>query len=255
MRITRSLINKAGKRIKRRLYAIIFFFKTVSHFLQLKSHSKPRFSLKLRDMQLCLFDATANTGFDRHYVFHTAWASRILAETKPDFHTDISSSLYFVANVSAFISIEFYDYRPAKLGLSGLNSHQGDLYALPFANGSIRSLSCMHVVEHIGLGRYGDQLDYDGDIKAVSEIKRVMAPGGNLLFVLPIGGESLIKFNAHRIYTYHQIVSMFSDFHLKEFSLIPDNEMDGGLIRHASETQANSQQYGCGCFWFEKEAN
>lgn len=39
------------------------------------------------------------------------------------------------------------------------------------------------------------------------------------------------------------------------FSLIPDNEMEGGLIRHASKTQANNQQYGCGCFWFQKETN
>lgn len=253
MKINKSLINKVKKRLKNRLNAIFLFFKVVTQYLEIKSNSPRRFSLNLRDIQLCLLDATANTGFDRHYVFHTAWASRILAENKPNFHVDISSSLYFVANVSAFIPIEFYDYRPAKLGLTGLNSHKGDLYALPFANDSIRSLSCMHVVEHIGLGRYGDQLDYDGDLKAVSEIKRVIAPGGNILFVLPVGGESLIKFNAHRIYTYHQIVGMFSGFRLKEFSLIPDNEVEGGLIRNASENQANNQQYGCGCFWFQKE--
>lgn len=233
----------------------MFFFKATSHFFQLKSHSKPRFSLQLRDLQLCLFDATASTTFDRHYVFHTAWASRILAETRPESHIDISSSLYFVANVSAFVPIEFYDYRPAKLGLSGVGSHQGDLYALPFSDASVRSLSCMHVVEHIGLGRYGDRLDYDGDIKAVSEIRRVVSSGGNVLFVVPVGGKPLIKFNAHRIYTYRQVVSMFSGFRLKEFALIPDSEMEGGLIRYASEAQANSQQYGCGCFWFEKETN
>lgn len=168
MKINQRVIKRVKKRLKNRLNAIFFLFKVVAQYLEMKSYSRQRFSLNLGNIQLCLFDATANTGFDRHYVFHTAWASRILAENKPDLHVDISSSLYFVANVSAFIPIEFYDYRPAKLGLIGLNSHKGDLYALPFANDSVRSLSCMHVVEHIGLGRYGDQLDYDGDIKSVS---------------------------------------------------------------------------------------
>jgi len=221
----------------------------------MKFNDQSRFSLGLTDLHLCLFDATPNTGFDRHYVFYTAWASRILAELRPPGHTDISSSLNFIANVSAFVPVEFYDYRPAKLGLAGVNCHQGDLCALPFKSNSINSLSCMHVVEHIGLGRYGDPLDYDGDMKAISELKRVMAPNGTLLFVVPVGGKSVIKFNAHRIYTYSQVVSMFEGFQLKEFALIPDDEFEGGLIRHATEAMADTQLYGCGCFRFEKEKN
>jgi hypothetical protein len=36
----------------------------------------------------------------------------------------------------------------------------------------------MHVVEHIGLGRYGEPMDEQGDLKAIEELKRVLAPGG-----------------------------------------------------------------------------
>jgi hypothetical protein len=36
----------------------------------------------------------------------------------------------------------------------------------------------MHVVEHIGLGRYGDPIDPDGDLKAISELKRVVQKRG-----------------------------------------------------------------------------
>lgn len=186
--------------------------------------------------------------FDRHYVYHTAWAARILSKIKPDKHVDISSSLYFVALVSAFIPMDFYEYRPADLGLGGLHCKATDLLAMPFPDNSVPSLSCMHTVEHIGLGRYGDEIDPDGDLKAIAELKRVLAPQGNLLFVVPIGKPQL-TFNAHRIYAYWQIINYFRDLQLVEFALIPDA---GAIIENATEEMANEQNYGCGCFWFRK---
>ena len=123
---------------------------------------------------------------------------------------------------------------------------------LPFPTESLESLSCMHVVEHVGLARYGDPLDYDGDIKATRELTRVVAFGGSLLFVVPIGGQPRIQFNAHRIYTYEQVLALFSDMNLTEFALIPDDGATEGLIRHANPNQAAKQHYGCGCFHFIK---
>ena len=91
----------------------------------------------------------------------------------------------------------------------------------------------MHVAEHIGLGRYGDPLDPDGDLKAMGELKRVLAPGGLLLFVVPVG-QPRVCFNAHRIYSYGQIVEAFAKLYLEEFALIPDDSIDGGLIINAT---------------------
>jgi SAM-dependent methyltransferase len=210
-----------------------------------------RFALTWKDRYPCLEDKAPATGFDRHYVYHTAWAARVLARTRPELHVDISSYLYFSTIASAFIPIRFYDYRPADLQLNNLTSEGADLLALPFANQSIKSLSCMHVVEHIGLGRYGDPLDPDGDLKAVAELKRVLAPAGTLLFVVPIG-KPKIMFNAHRIYSYEQVTSYFSDLELTQFALIPDCPRDGGIIYNATREQADKQTYGCGCFWFTK---
>jgi hypothetical protein len=112
----------------------------------------------------------------------------------------------------------------------------------------------MHVVEHVGLARYGDPLEYDGDLKAIAEIRRVIAPGGQVLFVVPIGGLARIQFNAHRIYTYRQVLNMFTDFELVEFALIPDDGSPLGLVRNATEELSNQQRYGCGCFWLRKTA-
>lgn len=211
-----------------------------------------RFKTSLRSIHPCLRDKTLATSFDRHYIFHTAWATRVLGKTKPTSHTDISSSLYFCSIVSTFIPVDFYDYRPALLNLSGLTCNQGDLSALPFASDSIQSLSCMHVIEHIGLGRYGDPLNPVGDLGAASELNRVLAVGGNLIIVVPVG-EPKINFNAHRVYSYDQVKAMFSNLHLVEFSLIPDDPQDGGIIANATPEQSARQKYGCGLFWFSKQ--
>lgn len=212
-----------------------------------------RFSFNILDSYPCLHDKTVNTGFDRHYVFHTAWAARKVQQISPSVHHDISSSVYFNAIVSAFVPINFYDYRPAIMNLSGLLSEPGDLHKLPFEENSIASLSCMHVIEHIGLGRYGDPIDYEGDLKAIAEIKRVISEGGHLIFVVPVG-ENKIMYNAHRIYAYKQIIEYFHGFELLEFSLIEDHKYGGTIVENATEELANKQAYGCGLFWFKKSS-
>lgn len=208
-----------------------------------------RFDMRFLDLAPHLFDATADTPFDPHYVYHPAWAARVLAETRPESHVDISSTLHFAVIASAFVPFEFYDYRPPHLGLERLAVGHADLTHLMFADESIASLSCMHTVEHIGLGRYGDPIDPEGDMKAMSELARVLARGGALLFVVPVGGRPRIEFNAHRVYSYEQVVAAFPELMLKEFSLVAD---DGRFMRNASPSAANRQEYGCGMFWFVK---
>jgi SAM-dependent methyltransferase len=215
------------------------------------SGGEPRFPLRWEDCMPCLTDRTAATDFDRHYIYHPAWAARVLAETRPASHVDISSILSFAATVSAFVPVRFYDYRPARVELTGLEAGAADLTRLPFADESILSLSSMHVVEHIGLGRYGDPLDPVGDVKAMQELSRVLTPGGSLLFVVPVGRPRIV-FNAHRIYAYRQIVEHFPGLELRQFALVPDDPAAGGLIENAPEALADAQTYGCGCFWFVK---
>jgi SAM-dependent methyltransferase len=152
--------------------------------------------------------------------------------------------------ISAIVPVKFYDYRPVQLHLPNLTSEIGDLLGLPFADSSVKSISCMHVVEHIGLGRYGEPIDPDGDLKAMTELKRVLAPGGCLLFVTPVG-KPKIDFNQHRIYSYEHIVDAFSGLTLKEFSLIPD-DVSNGMIFNADPALVSRQVWGCGCFRFTK---
>jgi len=243
------------RKIKRVVYQFKFWvtFPLIIHsYVNFRNKDKKhRFAIPLSAVMPCLFENTPYTRFDTHYIYHTAWAARKVFEINTKEHTDISSSLYFSSIVSAFVPVRFYDYRPAKLGLSNLSSHKGDLLDLPFQTGSVASISCMHTVEHVGLGRYGDPVDPEGDMKAAKELSRVVTPGGSLLFVVPVG-KPRIQFNAHRIYSYEMVVEMFPEFSVKEFSLIPDDALEIGMIDNASKDLVQKQSYGCGCFWFVK---
>ena len=196
-------------------------------------------------MKPCRSWALIPTTFIIHPGLHGSW--QIPNRKK---HVDISSDLRFVTLASAFVPIDFYDYRPAKVTLSGLNSSHADVTNLQFPDASVPSLSCMHVVEHIGLERYGDPFDPQGDLTAMKELQRVLSPGGNLMFAVPVGGKARIQYNAHRIYTFSMIKETFSGLKLLDFSLVQD---DGTFIEHATEDQANTQIYGCGCWHFVKE--
>jgi SAM-dependent methyltransferase len=200
-----------------------------------------------------LNDRSTETPFDPHYTYHPAWAARVLARTRPAKHVDISSILCFGTIVSAFVPVEFYDFRPAPVLLSNFTSASADLTRLDLPDNSVASLSSMHVIEHIGLGRYGDPLDPDGDLKAIRELCRVLAPGGDLMVAVPVG-RARIQFNAHRVYDDAEFRSYFAGLELVEFSLIPDGDVPVGLIQDAPRDLVDAQVYGCGCYWFRKPA-
>jgi SAM-dependent methyltransferase len=201
----------------------------------------------------CIYDATKTISFDSHYIYHPAWAAKIIAKTKPKVHHDFSSILSFSTVLSAFVNVEFYDFRPAKVILDNYKQGFADLLHLPFPDNSLESISCMHTIEHIGLGRYGDKIDPNGDLKALSELQRVLKSDGNLLLVVPIG-KSRIMFNGQRIYNHEQIESLLIEFTIIEFSMVPD-DYNEGMINFPSKALINEQNFACGCFWLKKKLN
>ncbi len=234
---------------RRREEALSAFRDEFNRFVELAG-SNPRLPVRPDDTNPQLSDRASSTPFDRHYTYHPAWAARVLARTRPKKHIDISSIVNFGTIVSAFIPVEFYDFRPAALELEGLHTGAADLTRLHFPSDSIASLSCMHVIEHIGLGRYGDPLDPDGDLKAISELVRVLAPGGDLLVATPIG-RPRVEFNAHRVYDHEAFARYFAPLELVEFALIEEHGVAGPIVAPPS-SRVRAESYGCGCFWFRK---
>ena len=90
-------------------------------FNRMSEVENARFPLSWEGKRM-IYEDTVQTSFDTHYIYHPAWAARVLAKTKPVFHTDISSKLDFSTIVSAFIPVKFYDYRPAHISLEDRKS-------------------------------------------------------------------------------------------------------------------------------------
>ena len=199
------------------------------------------------------FDSTQS--FHRDYIYHTAWAARKVKQYNPENHVDISSSLYFTAILSAFVPVYLYDYRVTSLLLDNVFCGKADLTNLHFADNSISSLSCLNVVEHIGLGRYGDEIDPLADLKAMKELQRVLCKGGRLLFNVPVHKNGAIYYNAHRVYTKEMILDAFSGLKCEEFLIINtisdvpayfESEQDPRFI------QFPHNKWASGCFQFTK---
>lgn len=205
-----------------------------------------RFNFNWNDRLPKLHDNIDFTSFDSHYVYHPAWAARVLNEIAPEQHVDFSSSLHFCTMISAFVPTIFYDFRPAQLDLNGLECKSANLTSLEFSDNSLMSISCLHTIEHIGLGRYGDKLDPDGDIKAINELQRVGSD--HILIVVPVGLPK-IYFNAHRVYDPRDVVLLFSQCDLIHFSYVDDF---GFFNLKTSVENAINQKYACGCFYFRK---
>lgn len=200
-----------------------------------------------------LNEDTPGTSFDSHYLYHVAWALRKVVQSGTQMHVDFSSSLNFCSTVSAFCQTRFFDFRPAQIALSNLECGHCDLTAADFSVGQYHSVSCMHVTEHIGLGRYGDTLDCDGDLKAIENLKKTVLLGGSLYFVVPCGRPS-VQFNAHRVYTPHSILQYFgADFELAEFYFITGTDGQAPVTNPELDWILQFD-YGCGCFHFKRAA-
>lgn len=134
------------------------------------------------------------------YFYQDNWAFEKIVNAKPTQHVDIGSHNKFVSLLSKVVSTETVDVRPWSLAIPSLTFRLGSILELPYPDGSLHSISSLCVVEHIGLGRYGDPLDPLGTEKAVVELKRVLAPGADLYISVPVDDTTRTYFNAHRAF-------------------------------------------------------
>ena len=200
------------------------------------------------DAYPCLYDRTGDHPFDAHYFFQDVWAFKAILASGVAQHVDVGSRAILVGMLTAVTRTIFVDIRPMNITLDNYTSQPASILALPFADRSVLSLSCLHVAEHIGLGRYGDALDPQGTQKACRELSRVLAPGGNLYFSLPVG-RPRVCFNAHRIHAPAQILAYFDDLTLVDFSAVTD---EGRMVEQMAPDAMAHATYACGLFHFMK---
>lgn len=190
----------------------------------------------------CIYDATATTVIEPTYFYQDSWAFEHIVNERPLWHVDVGSHHKYVALLSKVLPVTMVDIRPLSLPLESLSFRQGSILSLPYEDGTVPSVSSLCVVEHIGLGRYGDSLDPKGTEKAIAELKRIVAPGGDLYLSIPLDDENRVYFNAHRAFSEEYLMTLFEPFEMLQKRYIYGNEF--GIQRRPG--------FGTGCYWLKK---
>ena len=216
-----------------------------------KSPAVGRFRVSFKDIYPVYYDRFESAGVAKGHYFHQdLWAAKKIYTAKPKIHIDIGSRVDgFISHLLVFRDVTVVDVRPLESEVPGLGFAKGDITALDYDDNSIESISCLHAIEHIGLGRYGDKVDYFGWERATNQLQRVLKPGGVLYLGVPIGRER-VCFNAHRVFTVNTILSAFNNLTLRSFSYIDDN---GDLHSDVQVEDVPELEYGCGLFEFVKK--
>lgn len=187
-----------------------------------------------------------------HYFHQDLLIATKIYNTNPIRHIDIGSRTDgFVAHVAVFREIEIIDIREQKSNVANIKFTQLDLMSLPVNMiECCDSISSLHAIEHFGLGRYGDPIDYNGHLKAISNITKMLKPGGKFYFSTPIGKQR-IEFNAHRVFSIRYLINLFqNDFQIENFSYVNDF---GDLFTDVKLNDTDIKNYygctyGCGIF-------
>jgi SAM-dependent methyltransferase len=205
----------------------------------------------------CLDDRRQESGTAKGHYFHQDLlvANRIFVNN-PTRHVDIGSRIDgLVAHAAAFREIEVLDIRELTSPAPNISFRRADLMDPDFALADYcDSVSCLHALEHFGLGRYGDRIDVQGHLRGWENIHRLLKKGGKLYFSVPIGPQR-IEFNAHRVFSLATLLSMCEDrYRLDAFSYVDDA---GDLQRDPAMTPESVHgsfgcRYGCGIFELTK---
>lgn len=211
--------------------------------------------IKLRPCLYDWYDAGGSTKDE--YFLQDLHVARQIHRANPQRHIDIGSRIDgFVAHVASFREIEVFDIRPIPAQIPGVICKQADLMNPSVGHDDYcDSLSCLHALEHFGLGRYGDSINPQGAAIGLSAMAKMVRAGGLFYLSVPIGKER-VEFNAHRIFDPASLIRLATanGLLLSEFAWIRQR---GTLIQSTSpalDLDALSKlRYTLGIFTFVKQ--
>ncbi len=208
----------------------------------------------------CLHDWQDSAGPTRNeYFWQDLIVARRVFQAKPKRHVDIGSRVDgFIAHVASFRDIEVLDIRPLEADVPGMTFRKVDLSrdkpaGLPPSE-YCDSLSCLHAIEHFGLGRYGDPLDRQGHVKGLLNMARMLEPEGRLYLSAPIGRER-VEFNANRVFDPRSLIRIADTYglQLRELQIIGSlGDVKQITLDDRTLLELAQCRYNLGLFFFQK---
>jgi len=221
-----------------------------------KSHSGRDFGLR-RNYPVFGEDAQSAGIASGHYFHQDLYIAQRIFAAQPKRHIDVGSRIDgFVAHVASFRSIEVLDLRSLTTQAANIEFVQADLMDSGIAKDfQTDSLSCLHALEHFGLGRYGDQIDVDGWIRGLESLSLMLEPAGVLYLSVPSGREQRIEFNAHRVFSVPFLRSILVKwFEIVDFAFVDDlgNFHPDWTPNSPESEETFGANYGCSIWTLRK---
>lgn len=204
----------------------------------------------------CLHDWHEEGGATKsEYFWQDLLVARMIFEARPRRHVDVGSRVDgFVAHVASFRDIEVIDVRPITTQVPGIIFRQADLSQPLTIDAAYDSVSCLHALEHFGLGRYGDEVNAHAYKGGLANLAALLEPAGTLYLSVPIG-SARVEFNANRIFDPGELVALASTFSLATQSLTliqSDGRVEPSDVSEATMRRLARQRYSLGVFVFRK---
>jgi hypothetical protein len=204
-----------------------------------------------------LNDSSALAGISKGHYFHQdLLVASYIYKSNPDTHIDIGSRIDgFVAHVASFRKIQIIDIRNLnEIGHENISFIKLDLTKDNNPSFLSESVSCLHAIEHFGLGRYGDAIDPIGHVKGFNNILKIIKKNGTLYISFPISKNNETHFNSQRVFNPNDIFSWTAKnnkIFLKKFDYV---DAQGNLhLNTKIKDIENIEEYGCGIYTFIKE--
>jgi len=219
-----------------------------------KQGLKTPISFPVRRLYPCYEDKKDSAGaLEFHYFYQDLYVAQRIFKNNPNRHIDIGSRISgFVAHVASFREIEVYDIRPLTNLIPNVKFKQFDIMQINEENtGCTDSISCLHALEHFGLGRYGDPICYDGYLLGFMNIHKILKANGKFYFSVPLGKQR-VEFHAHRVFSLRYLLELIMPFYvINHFSYIDDNNVFFEDAPISEEVIANNCNCRLGCAIFE----
>jgi hypothetical protein len=191
------------------------------------------------------------------YFVQDLFIAQQIFESNPIKHVDVGSRIDgFVSNVASFRQIEVFDVREMKNSIKNINFKSADFSDPSFdLINYTESISCLHTLEHFGLGRYGDPVSNDAYINGFNNLANCLKNDGILYLSVPIGKER-VEFNANRVFNPLTILNLakLNQLTIKKLYIIDKKAsiVDIDILNNDSWIKLSEDNYNLGVFIFKK---